>query len=277
MHSWRPAAWICALLLCVPVAAAAQQIETSTDFSQVTNSPTTLTCEGRLTVTYDGGVLTKGEVWINDPAGNVKARTSSGDSYSPTNPLDITVYYTTTESDNPGTWTCSLGANVVLDYSDPVYASSTSYGDVCPGERGVLQKEYTTYNVDLRPACSDFSNYGPNEFNHSEDNTHQPWGIIKDILFVKRAQIQEYATYEVRLTSGFRCPHINDSLRAQGAAPQSRHMYGDAMDMTPPLDRWSPPTQAEFDHLHFAAAQTEPSFITDWTTYADHHLHVDYR
>jgi hypothetical protein len=275
MRSWRVAARTCALLLGLPVAASAQQIDASSDLTQAINSPTVLNCDGRLAVTYDGGVLTKGEVWINDAAGHLKARATSGDSYSPTNPLELTVAYQTTESDSPGQWTCHIGGNVVLDYSDPIYADATGYGDVCPGERGALQKEYGTYQVNLSPACTDFSAYGPNEFNQSDDNTHQPWGISKDVLFVKRAQIQEYATYQVRLTSVFRCPHIN--AQTQNSAPQSRHMYGDAMDMTPPLSLWSPPTEAEFNHLHDAASQTSPSFITDWTTYSDRHLHVDYR
>ena len=173
---------------------------------------------------------------------------------------------------------CSINVNV---NECPGCGASASTSDTIPAEcgdgRDQLISEYKTEQVDLKPSCSDFSQFGPNEFNHSEDNTHQPWGIVKDVLFVKRAQVQEYALYEVRLTSGYRCPHINTSMRDQGAAQQSRHMYGDALDMTPPPANWSPPTEAEFNRLYNAAIQTSPSFITNWATYTDHHLHADWR
>lgn len=103
------------------------------------------------------------------------------------------------------------------------------------------------------------------------------WAILSEgLLGNKLALIQEYngCDGDCRVTSGYRCPHNNAGA---GGATNSRHMYGDAFDVTPRLENWSPPTESKYNQLRNAALQTNPSFITQWNTYSDRHLHVDWR
>lgn len=129
---------------------------------------------------------------------------------------------------------------------------------------GTIIDEYITHNVGFVPTCQDFSTNSWNIVLSQE--THGGWAINRVSLANHLANIQEYAVMgTLRVTSGYRCPHVNSNV---WGAPNSRHMYGDAMDITPPLSSWSPPTQAVYNQLRTAALQEDPAFITNWDTYA---------
>jgi len=209
----------------------------------------------------DADIYATINIWV----GSSKVATSTGFGPSPT----VYAHFEAASVDYDRPISCDLQAG--FGYA---YASGTLLADCGNVDVTNLRNEYRSFTVDWIPNCNEFQEIGVNEFNHSEDNTHQPWAIVKDIVYVKRAEVQEYALYQVRITSSYRCPHINASI--PNSAHNSHHMKGDALDMTPPSNRWSPPTETEFNHLHDAAAQTGPRFITDWSTYSDRHLHCDW-
>jgi hypothetical protein len=139
------------------------------------------------------------------------------------------------------------------------------------GDLNQLIREYSTYSVDLQVHCGTFQPVVPHRFAFA-GATHGPWAIVDPVLSFAVGWIQEHRLYEVRVTGGYRCPHYNASL--PNSASQSRHMYGKALDMTPPEDRW--PSRTEYDLLRATTRDTGPRWMSDWDDYADHHLHADW-
>lgn len=174
-----------------------------------------------------------------------------------------------------GTWGSLEGGEMQAIYEAPApQPVDGGGGGGCGDERDVIIHEYHTYGVEWIPGCADLEAFGDHRFSQSGD-THPPWGIINGVLYNKVAEVQEYALYELRVTGGYRCPHKNHDL--PDAAAQSRHMFGTAIDMTPPLDRYSPPTLEEYNHLRSAASQTGPRWMSEWSTYpSNRHLHADW-
>ncbi len=152
---------------------------------------------------------------------------------------------------------------------------ATGGGGACNDERDIIIQEYATHGVNWTPTCADLEQFADPKFALPED-THSPWGIVKSVIYVKLAYIQEIAVMgNLRVTSGYRCPHKNAGI--PGSATNSRHLYGDAMDLTPPAEMWNPPTEERYNQLRNAAVQSDPAYITIWSSYSDRHLHVDYR
>jgi hypothetical protein len=142
----------------------------------------------------------------------------------------------------------------------------------CGDERDTMITEYSTHNVNLSPICTTFENVASRFI--AAGDSHGSWGIDRG-LGVWLSFIQEHSglSGNARVTSGYRCPHRNASIA--GAASQSRHMYGDALDLYPPPDY---PTDLQHYTLYRnSALQSDPGYITEWDTYADRHLHVDWR
>jgi hypothetical protein len=137
--------------------------------------------------------------------------------------------------------------------------------------------EYPQYGVNYYPTCSAFASTGGTAHfswsvlngGFSNGNPHSPWGIVTAALTTGlEATRTNYNRGEINLTSGYRCPHGNDSL--PDAVPQSEHMEGNAADMFSVSHAW---TEPEFNLLK-AAATTAGGAGLFWTSYTNHHLHV---
>lgn len=154
-------------------------------------------------------------------------------------------------------------------------AKGTFFADCGNPIPTLIRREYKDYSVNMMPECSQIEEWPGDRFTKSED-THGTWGILRSVIFVRLAAIQEYAALgDMDITSGYRCPHRNALI--PGAAANSRHMYGDALDMYPPAQYYTPKNEYYFDWIRNAAAQTSPYLLTEWETYADRHLHADWR
>ncbi len=263
----------------VSASLAGQEISPTTEFTQVSQSPPYLNCRGRLGIEWQGSVLMRGRAYIRDAAGQIRAETSTGQFYSPSNPLAVETEYGTQNGDIGGTWTCSFEADVIIDYGDPQYASAQSQDSVCPGTPGEMRAEYATYGVNTTPACNEFvTSGGSTHFSWSElnggfstGNPHSPYGVVKGALTTGLESTRtNYNRGGVRLSSGYRCPHGNASPAVQGAE-QSLHMQGRAADMYSNDHTW---TEGEFALLKAAADNTSPAESLNWDTYTDHHYHA---
>lgn len=149
----------------------------------------------------------------------------------------------------------------------------------CYAETSAIIAEYSTYGVNFTPACSDFSNGGGSahftwlELNggFSTGNPHNPWGIVKNILWIGLENTRaNYGRGAIRVHSGYRCPHGNAAVN--GAA-QSRHMWGDAADISSASQPWS---QAEWNLLQQAAVAAGATFIEPYAQDPTH-VHADWR
>ena len=142
-------------------------------------------------------------------------------------------------------------------------------------------EEYAELGVRERPSsCEDFTqsggstHFGWEELNGgwANGNPHARWGWVQSALTTGLERTRaNYGDQPIRITSGYRCPHGNASIR--GADPQSAHQSGRAADMYSVNKPW---TKAEFDELLEAAdaAGGDPYAPKGYYTYADRHLHV---
>ena len=131
------------------------------------------------------------------------------------------------------------------------------------------------------PTCSDFSSGGSTTyFQWSEVNDgsdHQPFGIVRAVLWTglenTRAEwVDSFGRGPLVVQSGYRCPVHNQNVNGK---PNSRHMYGDAADLTPlagaawNADEWEILRQCAHD-------RAGATYIEDYDL--DHsHLHCDWR
>lgn len=107
----------------------------------------------------------------------------------------------------------------------------------CNAEKDRIIEEYRRYNVNLTPACSDFTRTAHSEyFAFSELSVNSPytWALVREPLTIEKSSgygldklRAEYGAARI-VNSAFRSPQKNASI---GGASQSRHMYGDAVDL----------------------------------------------
>src|SRR5262245_43638977 len=151
----------------------------------------------------------------------------------------------------------------------------------CYAETSTMIGEYATYGVNYTPACSEFSNGGGSEhFTWLElnggfglGNPHNPWGIVKNVLWLGLENTRaNYGRGAITVQSGYRCPHGNANPQI-GGATQSRHMWGDAADITSASQPWS---QAEWNLLQAAAVAAGATFIEPYSQDPSH-VHADWR
>jgi hypothetical protein len=134
----------------------------------------------------------------------------------------------------------------------------------CGDGRDQMALEYLTYDVLLRPKCTDFVDSGhSNYFSFADLNVACPsqapakysWALVRSPLLEGIDPWVE--SYKAIITSKYGRPYkpriINSAYRvpsqnkACGGAPNSRHMYGDAADMrniTRTNDEWQAMRQA---------------------------------
>lgn len=170
----------------------------------------------------------------------------------------------------------------IVCYMQAPLAQDESSGTIlpqCGDERTTIIEEYKTHNVNWTPSCSDVrsaggtANFTWSELNggFSNGNPHATWGIVTATLETEIENTRtNYNRGGIRLSSGYRCPHGHASI--PGAASQSIHMRGQAVDMYSASHSW---TETEFDLLKAAAVATGNTVEAfNWDTYPDRHLHV---
>ena len=132
---------------------------------------------------------------------------------------------------------------------------------VCGDTRDTIIQEYADNNVNLTPACADFTKTAHSaHFTFSEINKGDfEWALIREPLTVAASDgygldkwREEYGSARI-INSGYRNPARNAAI---GGAAQSRHMYGDAVDF-----RNAAATQAEWDNMKAAAQRAKADFI----------------
>lgn len=143
----------------------------------------------------------------------------------------------------------------------PPHCQDPDTGPTCGDERDTLIQEYESFPVTLSPRCSDFTRTARSQyFSHAEltrNNTHA-WAIIRSPLTVPASSgygldrwRQLYGAPR-NTNSVYRCPHRNALV---SGASQSRHMFGDAVDM-----RVESRSQAEAIELREAAVLAGANF-----------------
>ena len=122
-----------------------------------------------------------------------------------------------------GTWTNYLGSTAWQENVLP-----------CGDERGTIIQEYVTYNVNLRPTCSDFTQSVPASSHYSfgqwNSGTYS-WAILRDSVVANTFCVVSNYGSVPNLNSGYRNPARNAQV---SDATNSRHVYGDAADLSAP-------------------------------------------
>lgn len=164
-------------------------------------------------------------------------------------------------------------------FLDTTFAHASAPGG-CAGERATMIAEYTSYGSSWIPTCAYFSSGGTSAHftsaelndNFSADNTHVPWTILRPALWAGLENTRSiYSRGGIRVSSGYRCPHGN---ALAGGVINSQHPRGTAADLYSNDHPW---TEAEWTLLRDAAVSAGAGYVTTWTTYADRHLHADWR
>lgn len=131
----------------------------------------------------------------------------------------------------------------------------------CGDDRDKIIKEYKDHGVTLTPACADFTQTAHSQhFSFSEINKGDfAWALIRKPLTVAASDgygldkwREEYGSARI-VNSGYRNPARNAAV---GGAPQSRHMYGDAVDF-----RNVAVTEDEWNKMNAAAVRAKADFI----------------
>jgi hypothetical protein len=135
--------------------------------------------------------------------------------------------------------------------------------------------------VSWKPACSDITTSGSSTHfswseltDHSPGNSHYPYAIIKsDLWTALEATRTAYGDSSgLHIESGYRNPLGNASISPKGAG-QSRHMWGDAVDMWPIGQDWNFGT---WDALRAVARANGFTYNEEYSDDPSH-LHVDLR
>ena len=107
----------------------------------------------------------------------------------------------------------------------------------CSAEKNQIIDEYRDFRVNLTPACTDFTRSAHSSyFSFGELSVNSPytWALVREPLTVDKSGgygldkwRDVYGSPRI-VNSAYRSPRKNSSV---GGATQSRHMYGDAVDL----------------------------------------------
>ena len=171
------------------------------------------------------------------------------------------------QSGNRSTLSSKLFSKTALLFLLAVPLSITVWAQ-CGDQRNTIIQEYRNYGVSFIPSCASFTRTKRSaHFSFAELNTGDfLWAIITDRLLNGLENVRSRnGSRPLILTSAYRNPSRN---RRVGGAPQSRHMFGDAADISS--------NASTFDRLRSAGkgsgACCEPKSLS-----GTGHVHVDYR
>ena len=168
------------------------------------------------------------------------------------------------------------------DGSSQYYNTWTIHNRHCGDERDEIIAEYRAYDVNLTPACEDFTQTVPSTAPYTFDkyNIHNNygWALIREPLTRKSGDGLRSWVVNIKLLLGAKRP-VNSAYRAPkrnkkiGGAAQSRHMYGDAIDL-----RNVTRTLAEYEAMRDAANVAGADYIEPWIgPCKDGCVHADWR
>lgn len=102
------------------------------------------------------------------------------------------------------------------------------------------------------------------------------WSIVNPRMIAGYQTISKnYAPHPARINSAYRNPSRNTRI---GGAKESRHIYGDAVDIqTVAIGHIGPPTRADWEKLEKIAEERHPSYIEKYEESGAGHVHVDWR
>lgn len=149
--------------------------------------------------------------------------------------------------------------------------------EVCSGERGTIVQEYIDYRVTLALRCSFFTQTAHSQyFSFAEMETGDyTWALVRRPLV--RPASSGYGLDRWRelygapriINSAYRNPSRNARV---GGAPQSRHMYGDAVDL-----RNESGTAGEWQQMDDAARLAGADYREPLSLSGYGHVHADWR
>ena len=176
-----------------------------------------------------------------------------------------------------GSSSVATSLSLTVPHPAPQSPESSDPSVLCGDDRDVIILEYIQFDLPP-PSCTEFiANGGSSDFpwgelNAPEDNPHsRTWGIF--VVLDKLEIARRIYGYDIEVTSGYRCPHVNDQI--PNSVSNSRHQFGDGVDMRARSRPWNP---EEFLDLKKALEQLEdqPDWMSNWLSYRDHHLHVEW-
>ena len=158
----------------------------------------------------------------------------------------------------------------ILTYLQPVSIrlGSTTVQS-CGNPRDAIIAEYAQYGVAFTPTCADFTQTAHSaHFSFAELNSGDyTWAIIGGSLLNGLECVRTgNGNTPLIINSGYRNPAHNANI--PGAAPQSRHMFGDAADIASNAGTW----QALRNAGKNCGACVEPQNVS-----GTGHVHVDWR
>jgi len=165
-----------------------------------------------------------------------------------------------------GTWqTANIAAVVFAVLAGSLFASAA-----CNDDRDKMIKEYVDQTIDFTPACGDFTSDGHStHFTFAELNTgdFSAWAILRGSLLsgIETTRTKN-GNASLTVNSAYRNPKHNSGV--EGAAKNSRHLHGDAIDFQSDEDSWGGLRQAGKD----ASACAEPQALS-----GTGHVHLDWR
>lgn len=129
---------------------------------------------------------------------------------------------------------CKSASGTAVTAKGTVEDTWTSAAITCGDERDALIKEYADKKVNLKPYCQNFTqSAGSSNYSFSDFNTGDyGWALVRNPLTVATGDgLNSWVTAigsAKPINSSFRNPARNAKV---GGAAQSRHMYGDAVDL----------------------------------------------
>jgi hypothetical protein len=129
----------------------------------------------------------------------------------------------------------------------------------CGDERDTLIQEYRDYSVNLSPTCGSFTNSAQSEyFSYAELTVLSPasWAIIGQPLIIAKSSGYGLDRWREMLGAAQITNSVYRAPAAVDGAAQSRHMYGDAVDL-----RNQTRTEAEYT-AKASSAKGDPNNLT---------------
>jgi hypothetical protein len=182
--------------------------------------------------------------------------------------LALTIFNVTAYCQNGGVSKADANTIIVVKGSSRITGDAAS-SQACGDGRTALIQEYRDHGVHVIPVCADFTRDAHSvHFSFALLNTgDHDWAILRPTLLAGLESIYtQNGDRRIGINSAYRNPARN--ARLQGSAPNSRHLYGDAVDITSDEDTW--------DHFR-AIGISLGGCVEPVNLSGTGHVHVDWR
>jgi hypothetical protein len=153
--------------------------------------------------------------------------------------LVLTVLKVPAYCQNSGASKANTDAAVIIGSGSSKAIGDAAYTQVCGDGRTALIQEYRDHAVRVIPVCADFSRDAQSvHFSFALLNTgDHDWAILRPALLAGLEAIYtQNGNRPIRINSAYRNPARNAKL--PGSARNSRHLYGDAVDIASDESTW---------------------------------------